>query len=46
MNYYPITLVDNFYENPDEVRKFALSQHFKYCHEIKDITYTFPGSRT
>jgi hypothetical protein len=46
MNYYPITVVDNFYENPDEIRKFALSQQFEYCHEIKDISYTFPGSRT
>jgi hypothetical protein len=46
MNFYPITVVDNFYENPDEIRKFALSQEFKYCHQIKDITYTFPGSRT
>ena len=46
MNYYPITVVDNFYENPDEIRKFALSQQYEYCHEIKDIDYTFPGSRT
>ena len=46
MHYYPITLIDNFYENPDEVRAFALTQEFKFCHEIKDITYTFPGSRT
>ncbi len=46
MNYYPITVVNNFYENPDEVRKFALSQQFEYCHQIKDISYTFPGSRT
>ena len=46
MNYYPITVVDNFYENPDEVREFALSQQFEFCHEIKDIAYTFPGSRT
>jgi hypothetical protein len=46
MNYYPITVVDHFYENPDEIRKFALSQSFEYCHQIKDISYTFPGSRT
>ena len=46
MNYYPITVVDNFYENPDEIRKFALSQQYEYCHEIKDIAFTFPGSRT
>jgi hypothetical protein len=46
MNYYPITVVDNFYENPDEIRKFALAQQYEYCHQIKDISYTFPGSRT
>ena len=46
MNHYPITVVDNFYENPDEIRKFALSQKYEYCHQIKDISYTFPGSRT
>lgn len=46
MNYYPITVVDNFYENPDEVRKFALSQTYKHCFEIKDYPFTFPGSRT
>ena len=46
MNHYPITVVDNFYENPDEIRKFALAQQYEYCHQIKDISYTFPGSRT
>lgn len=46
MNFYPVTVVDNFYENPDEIRRFALAQQFEYCHEIKDISYTFPGSRT
>jgi len=46
MNYYPITVVENFYENPDEIRKFALSQEYKHCFEIKDYPFTFPGSRT
>jgi len=46
VNYYPVTVVDNFYENPDEVRSFALAQEYKFCHEIKNINYTFPGSRT
>lgn len=46
MNYYPITVVNNFYENPDDIRKFALAQQYEYCHEIQNITYTFPGSRT
>jgi len=46
MNYYPITVVDNFYENPNEIRKFALSQQYKHCFEIKDYPFTFPGSRT
>ncbi len=38
MNYYPITVVDHFYENPDEIRKFAISQEYKFCHQIKDIS--------
>ena len=46
MNFYPVTVVDNFYENPDEIRRFALAQPFEYCHEIKNISYTFPGCRT
>jgi hypothetical protein len=46
MNYYPITVVDDFYENPDEIRKFALAQKYKHCFEIKDYPFTFPGSRT
>jgi hypothetical protein len=46
MNYYPITVVDNFYENPDEIRKFALSQTYKHCFEIEDYPFAFPGSRT
>lgn len=46
MNLYPITVIDNFYENPDAIRKFALAQEYTFCHEIADISYVFPGSRT
>lgn len=46
MNFYPVTVVDNFLNNPDEVRAFALRQQYRFCHEIKDIDYVFPGSRT
>ena len=46
MNFYPVTIVENFYENPDAIRKFALAQEYKFCHEITDISYVFPGSRT
>jgi Family of unknown function (DUF6445) len=46
MNLYPVTVIENFYENPDAIRKFALKQKYKFCHEIKDISYTFPGCRT
>lgn len=34
-----IIVVDDFYNNPDEVREFALSQPF-------DVTGNYPGSRT
>lgn len=41
-------VVDNFYKNPDEVRKFALSQEFSYhpdYHKGKrtDTVFKFPG---
>lgn len=47
MNLYPtVTVIENFYENPDEIRKFALKQKFSYCHELENIDYVFPGCRT
>ena len=46
MNLYPVTIIENFYENPDAIRKFALAQDYTFCHEIADISYTFPGCRT
>jgi hypothetical protein len=46
MNLYPVTVINDFYDNPDEIRKYALAQKYTYCHEIKDIDYVFPGSRT
>jgi hypothetical protein len=46
MNLYPVTVISDFYTNPDEVRKYALAQKYTYCHEMKDIGYVFPGSRT
>lgn len=46
MKLYPVTVISDFYENPDEVRKYALTQKYSYCHEMKNIDYVFPGSRT
>ncbi len=46
MNLYPVTVVENFYENPDAVRQFALSQKYRYRHQLKDVPYVFPGCRT
>ena len=46
MKLYPVTVISDFYENPDEIRKYALAQKYTYCHEMKDIDYVFPGSRT
>lgn len=40
MKKFPVTIVDNFYENPEMVREFALSQKF-YPSDGK-----YPGSRT
>lgn len=46
MNLYPVTIIENFYENPDAVRKFALEQKFTYCKELQNIDYVYPGGRT
>ncbi len=46
MNLYPATIVEDFYEDPDAVRTFALSQKYKFRKQIKDADYVFPGCRT
>ena len=46
MNLYPVTVVDNFYDNPDAIRKFALAQKYQFCHDRPDIKHVYPGSRT
>ncbi len=46
MNLYPVTVIENFYENPDAIRKFALAQHYTFCHEVENIDYVYPGCRT
>ena len=46
MKHYPVAIVENFYENPDAIRKFALAQKYTYCKDIPNIQYVFPGCRT
>ncbi len=46
MNLYPVTILENFYEDPDAIRTFALSQRYQFRHELKDVPYVFPGCRT
>ena len=46
MNLYPVTIIENFYENPDAIRKFALAQEYTFCHERTNLEYVYPGSRT
>jgi len=46
MNLYPVTILENFYDHPDEVRRFALSQKYQYRRDIKGANYVFPGCRT
>lgn len=42
MNYtIPTTVLDNFFDNPYEVRKFALEQEY-----FTDPNHTYPGKRT
>ena len=30
MNLYPVTVIENFYENPDDIRDFALCQKYTF----------------
>ena len=46
MNLYPVTIIENFYENPDAIRKFALAQEYTFCHDRLNMEYVYPGSRT
>lgn len=46
MNLYPVTVIENFYENPDAIRKFALAQKMTYCKDVPNIEYVYPGGRT
>ena len=46
MNLYPVTVIENFYENPESIRKFALAQKYTFCHEVANIDYVYPGCRT
>ena len=46
MNLYPHTIVENFYENPDAIRQFALAQEYKFCYEQSEVTHVYPGCRT
>lgn len=46
MNLYPVTILENFYEDPDAIRTFALSQKYKFRHQFTDADYVFPGCRT
>lgn len=46
MNLYPVTVVENFYDDPDTIRKFALAQKYQFLEDRKDAKYVYPGSRT
>ena len=46
MNLYPVTIVENFYENPDAIRAFALAQEYKRCGDETNPVYGWPGART
>ena len=46
MNLYPVTVIENFYENPDVIRNFALAQDYTFCHDRPNLKYVYPGGRT
>jgi hypothetical protein len=43
---YPITIVDNFYEDPDSVRDFALGLDYYSPKEQDNSEGIYPGKRT
>ena len=47
MNLYPVTVISDFYEKPDEIRQYALRQKYIYRHELdKNLEYVYPGCRS
>ena len=46
MNLYPVTIINDFYDNPDTIRQFALAQKYKFRHEEEGLNYVYPGCRT
>lgn len=46
MNLYPVAIIENFYEDPDAIREFALKQEYTFCHERENVEYVYPGCRT
>lgn len=46
MKLYPVTLVDNFYDNPDAIQKFALAQKYQFLKDRPETPYVYPGCRT
>ena len=46
MNLYPVTVINDFYDNPDAIRQFALAQKYKFRHEEEGLDYVYPGCRT
>ena len=46
MNLYPVTVIENFYENPDAIRQFALAQEYTFCRDRLNLEYVYPGCRT
>ncbi len=46
MNLYPVTVINDFYDNPDAIRQFALAQKYTFRHEEVGLDYVYPGCRT
>jgi hypothetical protein len=46
MNLYPVTVINDFYDNPDAIRQFALAQKYTFRHEEEGLAYVYPGCRT
>ena len=45
MNLYPVTVINDFYDNPEAIRQFALAQKYKFVMKKPGwITFTLAAA--
>lgn len=46
MKLYPHTIINDFYDDPDAIRQYALGQAYQFLTDRPDAQYVYPGART